>query len=69
MEMEAVMIRNKKIKSDNRGAAIITVIIVCVFISVIATTMLYITSRNFMTKQVDYQNTNDVLNKHYPNRF
>lgn len=65
MEMEAVMIRNKKIKSDNRGAAIITVIIVCVFISVIATTMLYITSRNFMTKQVDYQNKTSFYEAEY----
>lgn len=65
MEMEAVMERNKKIKSDNRGAAIITVIIVCVFISVIATTLLYITSRNFMTKQVDYQNKTSFYEAEY----
>jgi Tfp pilus assembly protein PilX len=42
---------------DNRGAALVTVIVVTAFVTIIATTMLYITSRNFITKQVDYNNT------------
>lgn len=43
-------------KLNNRGAAIITVIVVSAFITIIATTLLYITARNYMTKQTDYQN-------------
>lgn len=44
-------------KNDNRGAALVTVLVVTAFLSIIATTMLYITSRNFIVKQVDYNNT------------
>lgn len=52
------IISNKKLNKrlDDRGAAIVTVIVVCAFITIIATTMLYISARNFQTKQVDYQN-------------
>ena len=52
------IINNKKLNKrlDDRGAAIVTVIVVCAFITIIATTMLYISARNFQTKQVDYQN-------------
>jgi hypothetical protein len=46
-----------KVKNDNRGAALVTVLVVTAFVSIIATTMLYITSRNFIVKQVDYNNT------------
>ena len=45
-----------KIIKDDRGAAIITVIVVSAFITIIATTMLYIAGRNYMSKQTDYQN-------------
>lgn len=41
---------------DDRGAAIVTVIVVSAFITIIATTLLYIASRNYISKQTDYQN-------------
>lgn len=44
------------IVKDNRGAAIVTVIVVSAFITIIATTMLYIAGRNYISKQTDYQN-------------
>lgn len=42
-------------KSD-RGAAIVTVLVVVAFITVIATTLLYVTGLNYRMKNVDYQN-------------
>jgi hypothetical protein len=45
-----------KIKNDNRGSGIVTVVVVTMFITIIATTMIYIAARNYQTKQVDYQN-------------
>ena len=52
------IINNRKLNKslDDRGSAIVTVIVVCAFITIIATTMIYISARNFETKQVDYQN-------------
>lgn len=47
---------NDNFINDNRGAAIVTVLVVSAFISIIATTLLYITGRNYTSKQVDYQN-------------
>lgn len=44
------------IVKDNKGAAIVTVIVVSAFITIIATTMLYIAGRNYISKQTDYQN-------------
>lgn len=41
---------------DNRGSAIVTVLVLTVFISVLATTLLYVATRNFQVKQTDYQN-------------
>ena len=46
----------KKQKLDNKGAALLTVIVVVAFITILATTMLYITSMNVQMKQTDYQN-------------
>lgn len=43
-------------KMDNKGSALLTVIVVVAFITILATTMLYITSMNFQMKQTDYQN-------------
>ena len=40
----------------NRGSAMVTVIIVAAFITIIATTLLYVTAMNFQMKQVAYQN-------------
>ena len=57
--MDSDMNENKESKNilqDNSGAAIVTVIVVSAFISIIATTMIYIAARNYMSKQTDYQN-------------
>ena len=48
--------QRKWIKLNNAGSALLTVIIVVAFISILATTMLYITSMNYQMKQTDYQN-------------
>ena len=41
---------------DNNGSALLTVIIVITFITILATTLLYMTSMNYQMKQADYQN-------------
>lgn len=46
----------KKQKLNNAGSALLTVIVVVAFITVLATTMLYITGMNYQMKQTDYQN-------------
>lgn len=45
----------RRAKLNNKGSAIVTVIVVTAFITILATTILYITSRNYMVKQNDYQ--------------
>lgn len=47
----------KRFKLNNRGSAIVTVIVVTIFITIVATTMLFISGRNYIMKQTDYQNT------------
>lgn len=44
------------IKLNNAGSALLTVIVVVAFITVLATTMLYVTGMNYQMKQTDYQN-------------
>lgn len=46
----------KRTALDNRGSAIVTVLVLTVFISVLATTLLYTATRNLQVKQTDYQN-------------
>lgn len=46
----------KRFRIDNKGSAIVTTIVVTLFISIIATTMLFVSGRNFIMKQTDYQN-------------
>lgn len=46
----------KRLRIDNKGSAIVTTIVVTLFISIIATTMLFVSGRNFIMKQTDYQN-------------
>ncbi len=41
---------------NNRGSALLTVILVVGFLTILATTLLYITGMNFQIKQADYQN-------------
>lgn len=43
-------------KLNNKGAALVTVIVVVAFISILATTILYATAMNNRTKQADYLN-------------
>lgn len=46
----------KQRKLNNKGSALLTVIVVAAFITVLATTMLYVTGMNYQMKQTDYQN-------------
>jgi len=46
----------KRRKLNNRGAALISVLVVTTFITILATTMLYVAAMNFQQKQTDYQN-------------
>lgn len=55
------MIRQKQkgqidIKLNNRGSAIVSVVIITLFVTVLATTLLYVSGQNFKQKQTDYQN-------------
>lgn len=43
-------------KMNNRGSALLTTILVVGFLTILATTLLYITGMNFQIKQADYQN-------------
>lgn len=43
-------------KLDNRGSALLTVILVVGFLTILATTLLYVSGMNFQIKQADYQN-------------
>lgn len=46
----------KRMKLNDRGSAIVTVIVVTIFISILATTMLFVSGRGYIMKQTDYQN-------------
>ncbi len=41
---------------NNRGSALVTVMVVVTFLSILVTTLLYVSATNYKTKQVDYQN-------------
>lgn len=43
-------------KLNDRGAAMVTVVVVVLFVSILATTLLYISAMNFQIKQTDYRN-------------
>lgn len=47
----------KRFKLNNRGSAIVTVIVVTIFITILATTLLFVSGRNYIMKQTNYQNT------------
>ncbi|MCM1089692.1 MAG: hypothetical protein NC413_02520 [Muribaculum sp.] len=47
-------LRNRKL--NNSGSAMLTVILVVGFLTILATTLLYITGMNFQIKQADYRN-------------
>jgi hypothetical protein len=44
------------LKLNNKGSAIVSVLVITTFITVIGTVMLYISSQNYQEKQTDYQN-------------
>lgn len=48
--------KNKRFKLNNEGSALVTVLIVALFISILATTILYLASRNYIMKQTDRKN-------------
>lgn len=43
-------------KMNNRGSALLTVVLVVGFLTILATTLLYVSGMNFQIKQADYQN-------------
>ena len=45
----------KKLQLNNKGAAMVSVIIVAAFITILASTMLYFTSMNYQMKSTSYQ--------------
>ena len=45
---------NMNRKKDNRGAALITVVIVLLFISILCTLILYVSAVNYRMKKADY---------------
>ncbi len=47
----------KRWKQDNRGSALVTVLIAVAFLSILITTLLYVAATNYKTKQIDYLNT------------
>lgn len=47
----------KSLKLNNSGAAMVNMIIVVLFVTILATTLLYISGMNFQIKQTDYRNT------------
>lgn len=50
------MMKNKIMRLDNRGSALLTVMLVVTFLTILATILLYITGMNYQIKQADYQN-------------
>lgn len=44
------------LRNDNRGAALVTVLIAVTFMAFLVTTLLYVSSTNYKTKQLDYMN-------------
>lgn len=48
--------RRKKQKLNDRGAALVSVLVITTFITILATTMLYVATVNYRQKLTDYQN-------------
>lgn len=48
--------RNRIKRLDNRGSALLTVILVATFLTILGTILMYITGMNYQIKQADYQN-------------
>lgn len=54
--------KNRIEKMNNVGSALLTVILVVSFLTILATTLLYISGLNFQIKQADYQNKKNFYN-------
>lgn len=50
------MFHKKKDRLNDKGSALVSVLVVTAFISIIATTMLYVSAQNYQMKYTDYQN-------------
>lgn len=50
----------KKLKLDNRGAALVMAVVVIAFVSILTTTLLYLANMNYQMKSTDYK-TKDVF--------
>jgi hypothetical protein len=49
-------------KINDKGSALVSVLVITAFITIIATVMLYISSQNYQQKQTDYQNKQSFYN-------
>lgn len=47
--------RNRKLQSNNKGAALVTVIVVIAFICILTTLLLYLSVMNYQMKSTDYK--------------
>lgn len=54
--MDKLIKKLKSMKLNNKGAAMVTVVVVVLFVTILATTLLYISAMNFQVKQTDYRN-------------
>lgn len=54
------MKKRKKLKLDNRGAALVMAVVVIAFVSILTTTLLYLANMNYQMKSTDYK-TKDVF--------
>ncbi|MDE6364664.1 MAG: pilus assembly PilX N-terminal domain-containing protein [Lachnospiraceae bacterium] len=52
--MKSVILKYKL--ADNKGSALVSVLVVCTFMTIIATTMLFVAAQNYQMKLTDYQN-------------
>ena len=56
MEKSVMRVNAGNRKLNNKGSALVSVLVVTAFITIIGTTMLYISAQNYQMKQTDYQN-------------
>lgn len=47
--------KQKKWRGDNQGSALVVLLIVTVFITIIATILIFVTGRSYKARQMDYQ--------------
>ncbi len=49
--------KKKKFLTDNNGSVLVTVVIVVMFLTILATALIYVSSMSFQIKATDYKNT------------